>query len=119
MITSPLSCFRPVLLVRLSKDVTVVTKPADTIIFITCSVVFLVWMTSRFFLQIFLAKGNVPAKNYNFFMDILLDTIRGEIAICLEKAYEKTSLKDVARMLYLPNEETAKNYGVQVRIVTF
>lgn len=52
-------------------------------------------------------------------MDILLDTIRGEIAICLEKAYEKISLKDVARMLYLPNEETAKNYGVQVRIVTF
>lgn len=47
-------------------------------------------------------------------MDILLDTIRGEIAVCLEKAYEKISLKDAARMLYLPNEEAVKVFGVQV-----
>ncbi|CAH1159339.1 unnamed protein product [Phaedon cochleariae] len=60
--------------------------------------------------KIFLAKGNVPAKSYNFFMDILLDTIRGEIADCLEKAYEKISVKDVARMLYLPSEESAKAF---------
>lgn len=68
----------------------------------------------HFCFQIFLAKGNVPAKNYNFFMDILLDTIRGEIAVCMEKAYEKLSLKDAARMLYLPNEETAKIFGTKV-----
>lgn len=47
-------------------------------------------------------------------MDILLDTIRGEIAICMEKAYEKLSLKDAARMLYLPNEEAAKVFGTKV-----
>lgn len=47
-------------------------------------------------------------------MDILLDTIRNEIAVCLEKAYEKISLKDAARMLYLPNEEVAKTFGVKV-----
>ncbi|XP_018321633.1 26S proteasome non-ATPase regulatory subunit 8 [Agrilus planipennis] len=58
--------------------------------------------------KIFLAKGNVPAKNYNFFMDILLDTIRGEIASCLESAFEKISLKDATRMLYLPNEVATK-----------
>ncbi|KAJ8936947.1 hypothetical protein NQ318_015565 [Aromia moschata] len=63
--------------------------------------------------KIFLAKGNVPAKSYNFFMDILLDTIRGEIAVCLEKAYEKISLRDVARMLYLPNEEAAKTFATK------
>lgn len=60
--------------------------------------------------KIFLAKGNVPAKSYNFFMDILLDTIRNEIALCIQKAYEKISLKDVARMLYLPNEEAVKQF---------
>ncbi|KAI4463895.1 26s proteasome non-atpase regulatory subunit 8 [Holotrichia oblita] len=65
--------------------------------------------------KIFLAKGNVPAKNYNFFMDILLDTIRGEIAVCLEKAYEKISLKDAARMLYLQTEDAAKAFGVQTK----
>lgn len=63
------------------------------------------------FLKIFLAKGNVPAKNYNFFMDILLDTIRGEIAVCVEKAYEKISVKDAVRMLYLPSEEATKTFG--------
>jgi len=26
--------------------------------------------------QVFLAKGNVPAENYTFFIDILLNTIR-------------------------------------------
>ncbi|CAH1101913.1 unnamed protein product [Psylliodes chrysocephalus] len=61
--------------------------------------------------KIFLAKGNVPAANYNFFMDILLDTIRVEIADCLSVAYEKISVKDIARMLYLPNEEAAKNFA--------
>lgn len=65
--------------------------------------------------QIFLAKGNVPAKSYNFFMDILLDTIRGEIAACLEKAFEKISLKDVARMLYLPSEDSAKQFAAKVK----
>lgn len=70
-----------------------------------------------FVFKIFLAKGNVPAKNYNFFMDILLDTIRGEIAVCVEKAYEKLSLKDAARMLYLPNEEAAKVFGTKVKLI--
>lgn len=48
-------------------------------------------------------------------MDILLDTIRGEIAICMEKAYDKLSLKDAARMLYLPNEEAAKVFCTKTK----
>ncbi|KAK4886834.1 hypothetical protein RN001_003105 [Aquatica leii] len=60
--------------------------------------------------KIFLAKGNVPAANYNFFMDILLDTIRGEIAVCLESAYEKISLKDAARMLYISKPEAVLEF---------
>ncbi|GLV35412.1 Regulatory particle non-ATPase 12 [Carabus blaptoides fortunei] len=63
--------------------------------------------------KIFLAKGNVPAQNYNFFMDILLDTIRGEIAVCLEKAYEKISLNEAARMLYMPNTQSIREYGTK------
>lgn len=50
--------------------------------------------------QIFLAKGNVPAPSYNLFMDKLLETIRGEIGTCLERAYHKISLSGAARMLY-------------------
>ena len=51
--------------------------------------------------KVFLARGNVPAESYNFFIDILLDTIRDEIAGCIEKAYEKIAFSEAARMLFL------------------
>lgn len=63
-----------------------------------------------------MAKGNVPARNYNLFMDILLDTTRGEIAVCLERSFEKISLKDAARMLYLGSADEAKEFGAKVNI---
>ena len=44
------------------------------------------------FHKVFLSKGNVPAQNYNFFIDILIDTIREEIASCAEKAYSRVSI---------------------------
>jgi len=46
-------------------------------------------------------KGNVPAESYNFFFDILLKTVRNEIASCLEKAYKDIRRADAARMLSL------------------
>lgn len=39
------------------------------------------------FHKVFLDKGNVPAENYSFFIDILINTMRDEIASCIEKAY--------------------------------
>jgi hypothetical protein len=70
-------------------------------------------------LQIFLAKGNVPAENYNFFIDILLDTVRDEIANCLEKAYRKISTHDATRMLNLPSQAAIKEYGSRVSEIPF
>ncbi|XP_011310595.1 26S proteasome non-ATPase regulatory subunit 8 [Fopius arisanus] len=55
--------------------------------------------------KIFLAKGNVPAASYTFFIDILLNTVRDEIGACMESAYDKVSLKDAARMLNLNSEQ--------------
>jgi len=52
--------------------------------------------------KVLLAKGNVPAESYNFFIDILMDTVRNEIASCLEKAYKDISCADAARMLSIP-----------------
>lgn len=65
-------------------------------------------------LQIFLAKDNVPAESYNFFIDILLDTIRGEIAACMEKAYDKVTLNEAARMLHLNSMQAIQEYGNKV-----
>lgn len=67
-----------------------------------------------FSLQIFLAKGNVPAKNYNYFIDILLDTVRDEIATCLERSYRKISTQDATRMLNLVGSSAIKDYGNKV-----
>lgn len=51
--------------------------------------------------KIFLARGNVPAESYNFFIDILLQTIRDDIATCMQTAYEKVGARECARMLFL------------------
>ncbi|CAF3323349.1 unnamed protein product [Rotaria socialis] len=55
--------------------------------------------------KVFLAKGNVPSPLFTFFMDILLNTIRDEIAYCMEKSYRQVSLNEAARILYLNNPE--------------
>lgn len=46
-------------------------------------------------------------------MDKLLETIRGEIGTCLEKAYHKISLSGAARMLY-SNPAQMQEYANQV-----
>ncbi|CAH3145639.1 hypothetical protein pdam_00002909 [Pocillopora damicornis] len=55
--------------------------------------------------KVFLARGNVPADNYHFFMNILLDTLRDEIAACAEKAYEHISFPEATRILYFESEK--------------
>jgi 26S proteasome regulatory subunit N12 len=61
--------------------------------------------------KVFLARGNVPAANYKFFMDILLQTVRDEIASCLEKAYEKIGFAEAGRMLFFDTEQMTVNYA--------
>jgi 26S proteasome regulatory subunit N12 len=48
------------------------------------------------FHKVFISKGNVPAQNYNHFVDILIDTIREEIASCAEKAYSQVGKNTLA-----------------------
>ncbi|XP_033115934.1 26S proteasome non-ATPase regulatory subunit 8-like [Anneissia japonica] len=61
--------------------------------------------------KVFLAKDNVPAESYNFFIDILLDTIRLEIAACAAKAYERIALNEATRILFFSNAREAKAFG--------
>ncbi|KAJ0175969.1 hypothetical protein K1T71_008143 [Dendrolimus kikuchii] len=61
--------------------------------------------------KIFLAKGNVPAESYTLFMDTLLDTVRGEIAACIEKAYLCISCTEAARRLNLSSQQAILEYG--------
>ena len=63
--------------------------------------------------KIFLAKGNAPATSYNFFIDILLNTVRDEIGACMESAYDKVSIKDAARMLNLTSEKDTMAFATK------
>ncbi|KAJ8046009.1 26S proteasome non-ATPase regulatory subunit 8 [Holothuria leucospilota] len=61
--------------------------------------------------KVFLAKGNVPAESYNFFIDILLLTIRDEIAGCAEKAYDKIAFNEAARILFFSKPQELNTYA--------
>lgn len=63
--------------------------------------------------KIYLAKGEVPAEGYKFFIDELLATIREDIADCLENAYERIRPEDIGRMLYLSDTAEIKEYCKQ------
>ncbi|XP_068257108.1 26S proteasome non-ATPase regulatory subunit 8 [Nyctibius grandis] len=61
--------------------------------------------------KVFLAKGNIPAESYTFFIDILLDTIRDEIAGCIEKAYEQILFAEATRILFFPTAKKMTDYA--------
>jgi len=61
--------------------------------------------------KVFLSGGNVPAESYHFFVNILLDTVRNEIAACIEKAYEKLGLTEAGRMLFFKNKKDMNEYA--------
>lgn len=61
--------------------------------------------------KIFQAKGNAPAERYNFFTDILLQTVRDEIGACLESSYERVSLQEAAKRLNLKTKDEVKQFG--------
>ncbi|XP_061396900.1 26S proteasome non-ATPase regulatory subunit 8 [Musca vetustissima] len=63
--------------------------------------------------KIFQAKSSVPSEIYCYFMDILLCTVRDEIAGCIEKAYDKISLQDAAKRLNLKTIDEVKAFGVK------
>ncbi|CAL8074440.1 unnamed protein product [Calicophoron daubneyi] len=63
------------------------------------------------FHKVFLSKGNVPSRRYDFFIDILLNTTRDEVASCIESAYDSLSLKDAIRTLFFDDETSMIAYG--------
>ena len=56
--------------------------------------------------KVFLARDNIPAPEYKFFMDELTSTIRTEIADCMEASFNKKKClptDTVARLLHFNN----------------
>ncbi|VDO50052.1 unnamed protein product [Schistosoma margrebowiei] len=63
------------------------------------------------FHKVFLSKGNVPSKRYDFFIDIFLNATREEVASCIEHAYETLSLKDATPMLFFSSNNETKLFA--------
>jgi len=61
--------------------------------------------------KIFLSKDNVPAESYAYFVDILLNTVRVEIADCLEKAHETISAVEAARILFFEDTKSLLKFA--------
>ncbi|KHN71372.1 26S proteasome non-ATPase regulatory subunit 8, partial [Toxocara canis] len=51
-----------------------------------------------------LTEGTIPSPYYAVFIRILMDTVRGEIATCIERAFKRVSLKDATQLLLFNNE---------------
>ncbi|KAK4304381.1 hypothetical protein Pmani_023665 [Petrolisthes manimaculis] len=60
--------------------------------------------------KIYLAKGEVPAEGYKFFIEELLSTIREDIADCVENAYDRIRPEDIGKMLYLTGTKEILDY---------
>lgn len=62
----------------------------------------------------FISKANSPAEIYNFFIDTLVDTVKDEIAACLEKSFEKISLGDAGKRLNMRSKTELEQFGKKV-----
>lgn len=61
--------------------------------------------------KIFEAKKTSPTDMYNLFIDMLMQTVRNEIAGCLEKAFEKISAEEAAKRLNLLTAPEIEEFG--------
>uniref|UniRef100_A0A6G1SLW0 26S proteasome non-ATPase regulatory subunit 8 n=1 Tax=Aceria tosichella TaxID=561515 RepID=A0A6G1SLW0_9ACAR len=62
------------------------------------------------FNKIFLAKSKNPSPHYTFFIEVLLSTIRVEMASCLESAFDTIAVVDAVRLLFLSNLNDFKKF---------
>jgi len=56
------------------------------------------------------AAKEVPSDYYNLFMEMLMDTVRDEIADCLTAAYNSISVQEAQKILALTSLDQAKQY---------
>lgn len=76
------------------------------------------WLMEGSYSNVWRERNNVPREEFRVFVDILVVTIRHEIASCEEKAYDTLPLNDVATLMFFDSLpavlEFAKERGWQV-----
>lgn len=57
--------------------------------------------------QVYSTRNNVPCAEYAVFMEMLLATIRLDIAACIQSAYTRIPLVSLAPLVFLPQQDVA------------
>eukprot|EP00794_Sanderia_malayensis_P020535 gene20535-22554_t len=86
-------------------------KEIQDSVYIRCPVALEQYLMEGSYHKVFLAKENVPATAYYFFINILIDTLRDEVAACIEKSYEKISVREATRMLFHQDEASVREFA--------
>lgn len=58
------------------------------------------WLMEGSYSKVWGARSQMPMQEYRYFVDLLVDTIRNEIASCQEKAYSSLPLSDAGTLLF-------------------
>merc|ERR1711884_828722 len=61
--------------------------------------------------KIIIGRGNVPSPGYIFFIETLIDTIREEIAGCIEHAFESIQSRDLGKLLFLDSASAVEAFA--------
>lgn len=61
--------------------------------------------------KVWKARQDVPAQEYLFFMDMLMQTIRNEIASCSEKSYESLPIQDAISLFYVKDMNELSHFA--------
>lgn len=65
--------------------------------------------------KILMLESSMPSENYRYFTQILLSTVRDEIASCMEAAYERLRFDDAAHLLGFKTEMTNPQWQQNVK----
>ncbi|KAJ2591949.1 regulatory particle non-ATPase [Coemansia sp. RSA 1722] len=63
--------------------------------------------------KVWQARSEVPTPEYLFFMDILMSTIRNEVASCVEKSYTSLPFADAKTVLFFTSMDELLNFAKQ------
>uniref|UniRef100_A0A914XLB1 CSN8/PSMD8/EIF3K domain-containing protein n=1 Tax=Plectus sambesii TaxID=2011161 RepID=A0A914XLB1_9BILA len=63
--------------------------------------------------KVVLTEKNLPSPYYMVFVKTMLDTVRKEIAQCVEKSFKRIAGPEAARMLLFTTADEAFEYGIK------
>ncbi|KAJ7936267.1 SAC3/GANP/Nin1/mts3/eIF-3 p25 family-domain-containing protein [Mycena leptocephala] len=62
------------------------------------------WLMEGSYAKVWRARAEIPATEYEYFVDSLVGTIRNEIARCQEMAYDSLQVKDAVTLLFFTSQ---------------